>query len=104
MQKKRVVKRKNSMFKNIILLFMLILTVFFTVNSVNEIMQIFTLRASIAEALKEQEELEEKKTDLQEEKANLENPEYLLRYARGKYLVTKDDGEQVFKLPEEEEE
>ena len=44
------------------------------------------------------------KEELIEKKKNLENPEYLLRYARGKYLVTKDDGEQVFKLPEEKEE
>jgi len=101
---KRKVKRKTSPFKSVMLLVMLALSIFFTVNSVHEITQIFTLKASIAEALEEQEELTQRKENLQEEKKNLENPEYLLRYARGKYLVTKDDGEQVFKLPEESEE
>ena len=102
MQKKRKVKK--SVTRSIILFALLSLSIFFTVTSIKEITQIFTLKASIAEALKEQDELTDKKEELQEKKKNLENPEYLLRYARGKYLVTKDDGEQVFKLPEEHEE
>lgn len=38
------------------------------------------------------------KDDLSKEKQNLENPEYVKRFARGKYMVSKP-GEQVFKLP-----
>ena len=102
MQKKKKTKKNAS--RSIVLLLLLSFSVFLTVRSVNEITQIFTLKASISEALKEQDELTNRKEDLQEKKKNLENPEYLLRYARGKYLVTKDDGEQVFKLPEEKEE
>ena len=82
---------------------LLLSSIYFTTNSIKEITQIFTLKASIAEALQEQEDLLQKKEELQEKKKDLENPEYLLRYARGKYLVTKDDGEQVFKLPENNE-
>ena len=42
--------------------------------------------------------LENQKDDLSKEKQNLENPEYVKRFARGKYMVSKP-GEQVFKLP-----
>lgn len=42
--------------------------------------------------------LESQKKSLGDEKSNLENPEYIKRFARGKYMVSKP-GEQVFKLP-----
>ena len=104
MKKRRVVKRKTSKARSCILLTLLALSIYFTVNSVQEVTQIFKSKTSISEAIKQQEELLQRKEELIEKKKNLENPEYLLRYARGKYLVTKDDGEQVFKLPDDGEE
>ena len=101
---KRKVRKVNKTGKSMILFVLLFISISLTVSSIKEVIQTFTLKASISEALERQEELQTKKEELQKEKTNLENPEYLLRYARGKYLVTKDDGEQVFKLPEEKEE
>lgn len=101
---KRKVRKVNKTGKSMILFVLLFISISLTVSSIKEVVQTFTLKASISEALERQEELQKKKEELQKEKTNLENPEYLLRYARGKYLVTKDDGEQVFKLPEEKEE
>lgn len=42
--------------------------------------------------------LEDQQNSLASDKSNLENPEYVQRFARGKYMVCKP-GEQVFKLP-----
>lgn len=42
--------------------------------------------------------LESQKEDLTQEVTNLNDPSYVKRYARGKYMVSKP-GEQVFKLP-----
>lgn len=42
--------------------------------------------------------LENQSKELASEKTNLEDPEYVKRYARGRYMVSKP-GEQVFKLP-----
>ena len=43
-------------------------------------------------------DLETKQTELTDKKTKLEDPAYVKRYARGKYMVSKP-GEQVFKLP-----
>lgn len=48
------------------------------------------------------DDLESQKTSLSKEKNNLENPDYVKRFVRGKYLVSKP-GEQVFKLPSKNE-
>ena len=42
--------------------------------------------------------LQEETEQLENEKAKLEDPKYVTRYARGQYLLTKD-GEKVFYLP-----
>lgn len=94
-------RKRNSNFKNMILVAMVMATCYFSYHFMNELAEMKTLRASIAEAEEKELNLKEKKEDLEIEKENLQNPEYLLRYAIGKYLVTKEDGEQVFKLPEE---
>ena len=43
-------------------------------------------------------ELSAKKKTLSDQKTKLKDPNYVLRYARDKFLVSKS-GEQVFKLP-----
>lgn len=93
-------KRKSSVSKKIVLLALLCLSGFFAINVAHEVTQMFALKSSISDALSKQDKLAKEKTNLKKDKKNLENPEYLLRYARGKYLVTKEDGEQVFTLPE----
>lgn len=94
-------KKKNKISKKVLLLVLLCLSIFFVLNIANEVTQMITLKANVSESLKKQAKLNKKKDKLAKDKKNLENPEYILRYVRGKYLVTKEDGEQVFKLPDE---
>lgn len=94
-------KKKSKVSKKVLLLVLLCLSIFFVLNIANEVTQMMTLKSSISESLRKQSKLNKKKEKLATDKKNLENPEYILRYVRGKYLVTKEDGEQVFKLPDE---
>lgn len=96
-------KRKKRSSKNILLVAALCASGFFVFATLNEVLETKKITDEISIATLEKEKLEIKKEKLDKEKENLQNPEYVLRYARGKYLVTKDDGEQVFRLPEEEE-
>lgn len=48
-------------------------------------------------------DLESQQAQLADEKTKMEDPAYVKRYARGKYMVSKP-GEQVFKLPSKDAE
>ena len=63
-----------------------------------ELKDTFTLKREIADFEQEKISLQDQKDELAKEKANLENPEYVARFARGKFMVSKP-GEQIFKLP-----
>ena len=67
-------------------------------SSAQELQTMLQLKESIANDQHEIADLKQQESDLSEEKAKLEDPEYLKYMVRGKYLVSKD-GEQVFKLP-----
>lgn len=84
------------------MLIMIVVSGYCIMEVVKEVNTTFTLRADISEAKKEKAELSKQKEKLQKEKSNLNNKEYIIHYARGKYMLTKEDGEQVFKLPTEE--
>ncbi|MEG1638176.1 MAG: septum formation initiator family protein, partial [Erysipelotrichaceae bacterium] len=61
-------------------------------------------KKEIADSEAELNKLNKENGELTKTKKNLEDPEYVKRYARGKYMVTKgEDGEQVFKLPSKAE-
>lgn len=95
-------KRRKNGSKSLLLVAALVASAFFVFTALNEVIETKTLTEEISIATLEKEKLQDKKQQLNKEKENLQNPEYVLRYARGKYLVTKDDGEQVFRLPDEE--
>lgn len=98
--KKRKISRK---FKNIIIRSSLVLCIGFFGF---EIYEKVSLNQELKQDLKQTEEilknLDEQKADLTNELAQLEDPDYVKYYARGKYMVTKD-GEQIFILPSSEE-
>lgn len=56
------------------------------------------LKKEISNSQNDIADLEKQQTSLEEEKKKLEDPNYVVRYARGKYMFTKP-GEQIFKLP-----
>lgn len=71
---------------------------------------LFTSLESINDINKEKQELESRIVDLQEEEKKLEadiqklqDPTYIARYAREKYLYSKD-GELIIRFPDDDEE
>ena len=58
----------------------------------------FRLKKEISTSEEMISSLESQQKDLKKRKENLEDPEYVKRYARGKFMVSKP-GEQIFKLP-----
>ena len=67
-----------------------------------DIMTTINLKNEIAQSDAQIDQIEEQIAQLEQEKENLGNPEYVKRFARGKYMVSKE-GEQLFKLPSSDE-
>lgn len=102
MAKKRKERRKsNPLVKSLTLFVMLMISGVLMYNVLTEVLETRNLKDEIAQASSEKESLSKKKEDLNTQKENLNDTEYLIRYARAKYLATKEDGEQVFKLPDD---
>ncbi len=95
-------KKLNPLARTMILFMMLLVSSVCLFNVFNEVVLTKDLTNEINSASAAQDKLTRQKEDLSTQKENLNDTEYLIRYARAKYLATKDDGEQVFKLPEEE--
>ncbi len=92
-------KKKTQAIKCLVLLGV---SGFLLYQSALEVQTWFEYQESLSLVNKENEELVEKQQALTEEVNNLNDVEYIIRYARGKYLATKDVGDQVFMLPGEE--
>ncbi|MGL5541530.1 MAG: FtsB family cell division protein [Erysipelotrichaceae bacterium] len=95
--KKKKVQSKHYV-RAIMKLSAMALIVFFGMQIVNDLGTTLQLQKEKKDAQEVVAMLEVQKSTLSEELQKLEDPEYVKRYARGKYMVTKD-GEQVFKLP-----
>ena len=94
-------KEKKKRKSNIVLIIIFFAIGFYGIFScVKEIKTSFDLKGEIKADEQLLSDLKSQKEELEKDKTNLENPDYIVRYARGKYMVTNGDGEQVFKLPE----
>lgn len=82
--------------------FLLVLCAFFIFQIYQDVELSVQLKSEYKEAEQLLLTLEAQKETLSEEKLKLEDPAYVKRYARGKYMVTKE-GEQVFKLPSKDD-
>lgn len=92
-------KRKmRTVPKVIIFLFFLSTFGYFGYNIVTKVSETFRYQETMKNQQQKIKELEEEETLLQEEKTKLENPEYLERYARGKFLLSKEN-EQILRFP-----
>lgn len=67
-------------------------------TAAQDVVMTIQLKKEISSSQKMVDDLESEKSSLAKEKENLENPDYVKRFVRGKYLVSKP-GEQVFILP-----
>lgn len=67
-----------------------------------EVMTTLRLRAQMAEAKAELAKMQEENEMLVQEKAKLQDPDYVESYARSNYMFSKD-GEQIFFLPDKKD-
>ena len=91
-------KRKKHPLKTFFSLTVIFIACFLMYTAAQDVFMTIQLKKEISSSQKMVEDLESQKTSLSKEKENLENPEYVKRFVRGKFLVSKP-GEQVFILP-----
>ena len=108
MAKEKITKKKKIRRKrvaSIISLFgsicFLSASIFFLYQTSKEIYTMVTLKKEYAVNEETLASLKEETNSLQNEKTKLEDPKYVVRYARGQYLLTKN-GEKIFYLPSKE--
>lgn len=91
-------KRKKHPLRTFFSLLAIFIACFLIYMAGDDLITTFRLKQEISNNEELIGSLEEQKSSLSQEKTNLEDPDYVKRYARGKYMVSKP-GEQVFKLP-----
>ncbi len=97
--KKDARKTKKSLsWKKIFSLCLIAVACYLTYNAAQEFLTTLQLKRDIADAQAVIESLENEHAELEEEKAKMEDPEYVKRYVRGKMMLSKE-GEQVLILP-----
>ncbi len=94
-------KKKNRPMQKFVSVFLILFACFFTYQSAKEIITTIQLKQEIDENKQKIEELKEQQAKLEEQKKKFSDEEYVKRYARGKYLLSKD-GETLYKLNENE--
>lgn len=99
MKKKKIIRKELQWIVNT---FLIALSAFFIFQIYQDVELSMQLKSEYKEAEQLLLTLEAQKETLSEEKLKLEDPAYVKRYARGKYMVTKE-GEQVFKLPSKDD-
>lgn len=88
-------KKRNRLIFSLCLLF---LGGFFAYASIEEFMMTAQLKKEISAYEQELADLDAESEILNKQIENLNNPDYVKRFAKGKFLVSKE-GEQIFKLP-----
>ena len=95
MTKAELKKRKRN--RLILTIALFCLGFFFAYTSIEEVILTANLKEEIANYEAELDALSEETQVLNKQIENLNNPDYVKRFAKGKYLVSKE-GEQIFKL------
>ena len=96
--KQNVSKKKKRPIKTFFSVLFIFIACYLIYSSAHDVLMTVKLKKEISSHQEIVDELESEKSSLTKEKKNLENPEYVKRFVRGKYLVSKP-GEQVFILP-----
>ena len=95
--KKKVRPRKRAIFLALTSIFIIIAVTFSIGRYWVEIIEKYQEKQELE---KELTALKEKEEELQVDANKLQNPDYVARYAREKYLYSKD-GEYILQIPEE---
>lgn len=91
-------KRKKHPMKTFFSVVVIFIACFLIYSAAQDVISTIKLKQEISNSQQIVEDLEKQKSSLTKEKQNLEDPEYVKRFVRGKFLVSKP-GEQVFILP-----
>lgn len=91
-------KKKKHPFRTFFSLLAIFLSCFLIWIAAEDLVTTLRLKKEISTSEEMISSLESQQKDLTKKKENLEDPEYVKRYARGKFMVSKP-GEQIFKLP-----
>jgi cell division protein FtsL len=97
--KKKKKKQRLTPLMKLICFVVIAASVVMLVGVAKEVYTTMTLKKQLAEVQQQLQEVEDENSYLTSEKEKLEDPDYVASYARGNYLLTKDD-EQIFYLPE----
>lgn len=99
--KKKSAKKKMTPFLKLLCFVLIGVSAFLLYRVAAEVYTTITLRHQLAEVEAKYQEVLDENEYLTRERAKLEDPDYVASYARGTYLLSKDD-EQIFYLPEDE--
>ena len=99
--KKKAAKRKMTPFLKLLCFVLIGISAFLLYRVVLEIITTITLKQQLAVVEERYQEVQDENEYLTREREKLEDPDYVASYARGNYLLSKDD-EQIFYLPEDE--
>jgi len=104
---KKVVKKKRKLKTKVLVsrcisFVLVLLSAYFVYQIVTEVKQTYELGKDLEDAQETLKSIEEENQYLIEQKDKLMDPEYVKGYARGLFSFSKD-GEQVFRLPQVEE-
>lgn len=100
--KKKTAKRKMTPFLKLLCFVLIGVSAFLLYRVVLEIITTITLKQQLAVVEERYQEVQDENEYLTREREKLEDPDYVASYARGNYLLSKDD-EQIFYLPEDED-
>jgi cell division protein DivIC len=94
--------RKQYRKRIVFLFFVLVMFIVILISTIfNDAVQIYNNKKQTEELTAYYNELLEEETSLNSEVVKLQDPEYIARYAREKYLYTKD-GEKILTIVEPE--
>ena len=100
--KKKTGKRKMTPFLKLVCFILIGVSAYLLYRVALEVYTTISLRQQLAEVEERYQEVLDENEYLTRERAKLEDPDYVASYARGNYLLSKDD-EQIFYLPEDED-
>ncbi len=99
--KKKTSKRKMTPLLRLFCYIMIFISGLLLWRVFDEVYTTMTLKKQLAEVQEKYQEVLDENAYLTSEREKLEDPDYVASYARGTYLLSKDD-EQIFYLPEDE--
>lgn len=95
----KVKKRVNKLYYHLKNAILICVSIFFIYNVINELSTTKQLKDDINSANELAAQIEKERKDLEKQKEMLQDPNYVINYARGKLLISQD-GEQIFSLDE----